>query len=110
MEQLLARLERRLGKFAVPNLTGFIIGGMAIVFVLSRFQHEFIGKLVLDFSAVQRGEVWRLVTYLFIPRDTGPSQMSVMWMLFTLYWLWFVGSTLEAEWGAFKLNVYYLIG
>jgi hypothetical protein len=35
MERLLARLERRLGRYAIPNLVGFIVGGMAIVWVLS---------------------------------------------------------------------------
>ncbi|WP_394836872.1 rhomboid family intramembrane serine protease [Pendulispora rubella] len=104
MEWLLARLERRLGKLAVPNLTGFVIGGMAIVYVLSRFQPNYLTKLTLDLDAVARGEVWRLVTYLFIPRG------SDFFILFTLYWLWFIGSTLESEWGAFKLNAYYLCG
>ena len=33
MERILARLERRFGRFAIPNLIGLIVGGMAIVWV-----------------------------------------------------------------------------
>jgi len=105
MERLLARLERRFGKFAVPNLTGFVVGGMAIVFVLTALRPSFVSMLMLDLPAVERGEVWRLFTYLFIPRVSTP-----IWFLISLYWMWLVGSQLDAEWGAFKFNVYYLLG
>ncbi|HWL86281.1 MAG TPA: rhomboid family intramembrane serine protease [Polyangiaceae bacterium] len=105
MERLLARLERRLGKFAIPNLTHFIVGGMAIVFVLTMFRPEFASLLTLDLGAVERGEVWRLVTYLFIPPGS-----STFWVLISLYWTWWIGSLLDTEWGAFKFNVYYLLG
>ncbi len=105
MERLLSRLERRLGKFAIPNLTHFIVGGMALVFVLSMLRPGFTELLELDLGAVERGEVWRLVTYLFIPRST-----SVFWILLSLYWTWWIGNSLDAEWGAFKFNVYYFLG
>jgi hypothetical protein len=46
------------------------------------------------------------VTYLFVP----PPWASGIWFLFDMYFLWMIGSNLESEWGAFKLNVYYGIG
>ncbi|WP_394822905.1 rhomboid family intramembrane serine protease [Pendulispora albinea] len=105
MERLLARLERRFGKFAIPNLTTFIVGGMAIVFVLATLDPRFIGSLTLDLQRVERGEVWRLFTYLFLPQSR-----SGLWVLFSMYWTWIIGSQLDSEWGAFKLNAYYLFG
>jgi hypothetical protein len=105
MDRLLNRLERRFGKLAVENLPTFIVGGMGIVFLLSMTRPEFLQLLDLDPQQVLRGQVWRLVTYLFLPQAT-----SILWVIFALYWVYWIGSSLEAEWGAFKLNVYYLIG
>jgi hypothetical protein len=105
MERLLARLERRLGRYAIPNLVGFIVGGMAIVWVLSLAKPDYQDHLALDIRAVRHGEVWRLVTFLFIP---PPS--SSLWILINLYFTWWVGSSLEQNWGAFKFNAYYVVG
>ena len=105
MEKLLARLERRFGRFAIHNLIGVIVGGMAVVWVLSLLKPEFQSRLVLDVDAVRRGQVWRLVTFLFIPPPSSP-----MWVLINLYFTWWVGNSLEQRWGHFKFNAYYLIG
>jgi hypothetical protein len=105
MERLLARLERRLGRHAIPNLITYIVGGMALVWVLAALRPEFIGRLDLDMRAVRHGEVWRLITFLFIPPPSQP-----IWLLINLYFTWWVGSGLEDKWGAFKFNAYYFVG
>jgi hypothetical protein len=105
MERLLARLERRIGRYAIPNLILYVVGGMAVVWALSLSRPEGIERLMLDMSAVRRGEVWRLVTFLFIPPRASP-----IWVLVNLYFTWWVGSSLEQHWGSFKFNVYYFIG
>jgi membrane associated rhomboid family serine protease len=105
MDRLLARLERRLGRYAIPNLIVYVVVGMAVVWVLLLSRPEGVGRLVLDMDAVRRGQVWRLVTFLFIPQGSSP-----IWVLVNLYFTWWVGSSLEQHWGAFKFNVYYFIG
>lgn len=105
MDRLLARLERRLGRFAIPNLMYYIVGGMAIVWVLGMARPGFIDALRLDLDAIRHGQVWRLVTFMFIPPETSPIFIILM-----LYWTWMIGANLEGEWGAFKLNLYYLLG
>ena len=105
MDALLARLDRRFGKLAIENLATFIVGGMGIVFLLSMVRPDFQNLLTLDIHQVMRGQVWRLVTYLFLP-----TSGSTWWILFALYWVWMIVSNLEAEWGAFKLNLFYLLG
>lgn len=77
---------------------------MAIVFVLMMARPDIYGLLTLDPSLALK-QPWRFVTYLFLPQDT-----SLIWVLFTLYWTWLVGTNLEHEWGPFKFNVYYLFG
>jgi membrane associated rhomboid family serine protease len=103
MDRLLARLERKIGRYAIPNLILYVVGGMAVVWVLSLSRP--IDRLMLDMDAVRRGEVWRLVTFLFIP-----PRSSALWVLVNLYFTWWVGSSLEQHWGSFKFNVYYFIG
>jgi hypothetical protein len=105
MEKILARLERRFGRYAIHNLIGLIVGGMAIVWVLSLLKPEFQDQLSLDIRAVRHGQVWRLVTFLFIPPPSQP-----IWVLINLYFTWWVGSSLEQHWGPFKFNVYYALG
>jgi hypothetical protein len=105
MDRLLARLERRIGRFAIPNLILYVVGGMAIVWVLSRSRPESVERLMLDMNAVRRGEVWRLFTFLLIPPRSSP-----IWVLVNLYFTWWVGSSLEQRWGAFKFNAYYFVG
>jgi membrane associated rhomboid family serine protease len=104
MDRLLARLERRLGGYAIPNLILYVVGGMAIVWALAFTRPDVLGRLTLDMSAVRHGEVWRLVTFLFIPADLS------YWVMINLYFTWWVGSSLEQHWGAFKLNAFYLLG
>jgi hypothetical protein len=105
MERLLARLERRLGRYAIEHLILYIVAGMAIIWVLSLSRPYAVGRLMLDMHAVRRGQVWRLVTFLFLP---PPS--STYWILLNLYFAWWVGSSLEEHWGAFKFNVFYFVG
>ncbi|GAC1573697.1 MAG: hypothetical protein NVS3B20_24470 [Polyangiales bacterium] len=106
MEALLARLERKLGRFAIPNLITYVVGLTALVYVLDYLRPGYMEHLVLDPERVRHGELWRVITFAFIPgRRRHP-----IFLFFALQMLWIIGKTLEAEWGAFKLNVYYFIG
>jgi hypothetical protein len=105
MDRLLARLERSIGRYAIPNLITFIVGGMALVWVLSLVKPEMTKVIDLDMDAVRHGQVWRLVTFLFIPFGSSP-----VWVLVNLYFTWWVGSSLEQHWGSFKFNAFYVLG
>jgi hypothetical protein len=106
MDRLLARLERRFGRLAIEGLPALLAGGMLVVLVLAYVNPRTLSLLTLSPPAVRRGEVWRLVTYLFLPQGSASS----FWTLFNIYWVWLVAAGLEAEWGAFKLNAYYFLG
>jgi len=102
---LLDRLERHLGRFAIPGLMRYIVILNALVYVLCAFEPSYRSMLVPDGAAIMRGEVWRLVSWIFVP-----NTQSVIWIFFYLMFTWWVGETLEATWGAFRLNVYYFLG
>lgn len=107
----LNKLERKIGKYAIKNLMIYIVALNGLValltYLFSYYNKELIilSKMSLDIPMVMKGEVWRLVTFLFIPWTTSP-----VWLLFTLYFYYMIGTSLEHEWGSFKFNVYYLVG
>ncbi len=103
----LDRLERKIGKYSIRNLMLYITAINGAVYLLNLLVPELniIYRAMLIPEFVLKGEVWRLITFLFIPMGSSP-----IWILFTLYFYYLIGSTLEREWGAFKFNVYYLIG
>src|SRR5690606_29801116 len=99
------KLERRYGRYAIKNLMLYIIGLNALIFFWVQVNPAALNTLILHPSLVLRGEVWRLVTFIFIPPTFSP-----LWLIFTLYFYYLVGSGLEQAWGSFKFNVYYLVG
>jgi len=99
------KLERRFGHLAIPGITRGIVALQALVFFLVIMNPAFGAVLALDPVAVREGQVWRLVSYIFLPRTT-----SLLWIIFALYILWLVGEALEEAWGPFKLNLYILTG
>ena len=62
-------------------------------------------NLVLVPELVLKGEIWRLLTFIFIPPMTSP-----LFIVFALYFYYIAGISLERELGGFKFNIYYLIG
>jgi len=98
-------IEKRLGRFAVPGLIRYVVALNALVFLLIKLQPAYGYMLVLDPAAVLRGEVWRLVTWIFIP-----TTFSFIWIIFYLMFTWWLGDLLESAWGAFRLTLYYFIG
>lgn len=112
MEKLLARLERRLGRFAIPNLAYPVYGGMGLVFLLSFVRPQFEPFLTLDIHRVLQGQVWRLVTFIFLPPRGGGFIFPdhPFWIILGIYMFWMVASNLESHWGAFKLNFFYFLG
>src|SRR5207248_816535 len=62
----LDKLERRVGFLAIPGLLRYVGFLTALVFVLEKVNPGYLRLLDLDSVAVMHGEVWRLVTYIFI--------------------------------------------
>ena len=104
----LDKLERKFGRFAIANLMLYIMGGQAIVLLTSFLTQSSLLKqfLYFDPSLILKGQIWRLVTFVFIPN----SSSSLFFFIFTAFLYYSIGLTLEHEWGVFKFNMYYLLG
>jgi membrane associated rhomboid family serine protease len=101
----LDKLERRLGFLGIRGLPRILVGFAALVFGLAWLLPGYISMLTLDPDKNRHGEVWRLVTYIFIPQTLSP-----LWFLFALWFLWWVGEGVERAWGAFRLTLYFIVG
>lgn len=102
---MIERLERSFSRFAIPGLIRYVVALNALVFLLVTFEPNFEQFLVLDRAAILHGEVWRLVSWIFIPTTQG-----FFWIIFYLMFTWWLGDLLEGSWGTFRLNAYYFLG
>ena len=71
----LDKLERRIGFLAIPGLLRYVGFLTALVFVLEKVNPGYLNLLDLDPVAVVHGEVWRLVTYIFIPQMASIARL-----------------------------------
>ncbi|MDA8365189.1 MAG: rhomboid family intramembrane serine protease [Gammaproteobacteria bacterium] len=103
---LLNKLEKRFGRYAIPNLITLIIGGQALVFLMARTPEGagIIAQLAFSARLIAQGQIWRVLTFVFIPPTLS------LFVVFALYLLYLFGSHLEHEWGSFRFNVYYFTG
>jgi hypothetical protein len=102
---VLDRLERHLSRFAIPHLIRYVVALNALVFILVSLDPKYISALVLDRDAILQGQIWRLVSWIFIPETLSP-----IWVIFYLMIVWWTGDLLESNWGVFRLNAYYFLG
>lgn len=70
MMKFLDRLERKFGKYAISGLMTYIVIGNAAVFILNYLMPSLniISKLALIPALVYKGQIWRLITFIFIPQ------------------------------------------
>ena len=109
---LINKAERKFGRFAIKNLMMYISVTSLVIFFIEYFDlftlsnpGGFIGLIILDINKVYAGEIWRLITFIFVP-----PTMSPFWILFSVYFPYIIGTQLENSWGAFRFNLYYLTG
>ena len=99
------KLEGRFGRFAIPNVTLFLIAGQVLAFLAIQRNSDARQTLELIPQEVLNGEVQRIVTFLFLPPST-----SLLWAFFSWYLFYLMGTALEHYWGSFRYNVFLLIG
>ena len=106
MKKLMSYIDRfcyKHPRFGIPNLMMLIVIGNGAVWLLSAMDATGLLQYNLAFSAtaILRGEIWRLVTFILVPQGGG------FLFLLMLYFYYFIGSTLEREWGTGRFTIYY---
>ena len=96
-------------RFGIPDLMRWIVIGNVVVYVLMlltmRTDANAVSFLYLNGSKVLHGELWRIVTFIFVPTSSSPLRLALS--LYLYYW---IGSSLERQWGTARFNLYYWSG
>ena len=97
----LNKMERKIGKYAIPNLMIYLIAAYCIGFVIYTVNPNFMLMLTLSPYHILHGQMWRLITWILMPTDTRVFSLLIMAHLY-----YQLGSALERTWGTFRFNVY----
>ena len=101
------KFERKFGKYAIPNISLYLIICYAVGYLLSLIYPAFLGYLTLDpFEIFLHGQVWRLFTWILIP----PSSSNLFFTLIMLVFYYSIGTQLERTWGTYRHNLYLFLG
>ena len=101
------KLERKFGRFGIPNLTIYMIVCYVICYALMIVNPGILNWLSLEPAYILRGQVWRLVTWVLYP----PSTSGVLWFAIAVLFFYYpIGTSLERTIGTFKYTLYILSG
>ncbi len=91
----------------IPNLMLYIVIGTAVVYLFGMIDPS--GALyrffAFDRAAILRGQIWRLISYIFVP-EYG----SIFAFAISLYLYYSIGRMIEGSWGTFRFNLFYFSG
>lgn len=105
MKNLLDKMERRFGRYAIRNLTMYLLAGYAIGYLLSFTMPQLLTYFTLEPALILKGQVWRLLSWVIIPPND-----NIIFVIFMMLLYYSLGNTLESYWGAFRYNVYIFSG
>lgn len=114
MNTLRSKFERLCYKHrsaGIPNLMLYIAIGNLIVYFFSLVDPSQTIYSYLYFSRadILRGQVWRLVTYVFTYlNDSGLVGTLLSFLMLFCYYQ--IGKMLEGQWGTLRFNLYYFSG
>ncbi len=103
--KFLNKMERKFGKYAISNISLMLIICYGFGYAIAAVNSGFLNYLTLNPYLVLHGQVWRLVTWIIVP--PGPFGLLTLISLYFYYWL---GTTLERTWGTFRYNLYLFSG
>lgn len=90
--------------FGIPNLMRYIALGNVVFWLLGLVNQTAMAYLTFSTYDILHGQVWRLVSFLFYPPDSG-------WLaLLAIYFYYWIGSTLEQHWGTGQFTIYFFSG
>lgn len=105
MKNWLDKMERRFGRYAIINLTMYLLAGYAIGYLLSFTMPQLLTYFTLEPALILKGQVWRLLSWVIIPPND-----NIIFVIFMMLLYYSLGNTLESYWGAFRYNVYIFSG
>ncbi|MBQ8327555.1 MAG: hypothetical protein IJX86_10815 [Lachnospiraceae bacterium] len=102
----MGKWERKFGKYAIPNLSLYLIICYGAGYLLQMINPQFVYNLALNPYMILQGEVWRIFTWILVPS----SDSNIFFVLISMYCFYSIGRLLERAWGSFYFNVYVFAG
>lgn len=107
---LLDKLERTLGRFAITNLSLYLVIGQVAFVLATMMQLVDPERLIYWPGGVMMGEWWRLITFMFVVPVPAPSSLfGFVFLVFGWYLFYLMGNALETHWGAFRFNLFLFV-
>lgn len=107
----LDKAERKFGRYCIHGLMKYIVAIELVGAFIGVFNPAlYIYWFSLDFSAIARGQVWRLITFIFFPELTSLDPVSILLFAIQVYLYYMIGNSLENMWGSFRFTLYYISG
>lgn len=118
MEKWIDKFCRDHPNFGISNLMLYIAIANVTIGLIDNFSSYSLSSALFFYRPmIFRGEIWRLITFIFVPitGDFGILNFSIPGTtLFTTvlaaYFYYWIGSTLEREWGTARFNCFFLMG
>lgn len=93
--------------FGIPNLMLMVVIGNAIVYIMDTLSnYTFSPILAFVPGAILHGEIWRLISFVFVPEGYS----GLIFFAISLYFYYWCGRQLEQLWGTGRFNVFYFGG
>lgn len=90
----------------MPNLPLILVAGQVLAWLGVERGIVPYGVFVFrPYRVLQLGEWWRLGTFVFAPPPVG-----ILWSVMAWWAFYFIGSALEAFWGAFRVTAFVVVG
>lgn len=114
MRNFISKMEKKFGRYAIPDLINYFIICYVASTIVSLFAPGiYYNYLALDFEKIMHGQVWRLVTFILAPESFGDGfgmGMGIFFFVISVHLYYLFGHSLENIWGAFRFNLYFLGG
>ena len=102
-------LERKLRRYAISDLIKYVVYGQGILYAqmmnMPTLGYRLYSLMTLTRRGLFAGQIWRLATFIFVPPSSSP-----LFIIFSLYFYYMIGMSLERLWVKVKFNLYYFIG
>jgi len=86
-----------------------IVTSVVSLIALSDPEGNLFSLLLLDRTAIQHGELWRLVTVTLVHAPGSTAPWFSLHLLLNMYALWIVGPIVESIWGRRLLLLFYFL-
>lgn len=93
--------------FGIRNLMLYLVAasGIFYVFYMMDTTGSLMSYITFNPAMILRGQVWRIFTFLLMPIGD-----NIFFEVLALYFYYFIGSSLERQWGTARFTIYYLSG